>query len=92
MPAREPQTWCGLDMRTGHRRQVRMMVRARSIAAALRALDAVDRHVSRNHFNDYWSATGSEHDLAAADAWPEGTVLWTPDRFGQRNWRPWNED
>lgn len=58
------------------RRQTRMLVCARSMAAARRFLAECGVHLSPNEMRNYWGDTGNEKELTIATE--EGDIFWRP--------------
>ena len=82
----------GLISRSGRRRQVRVIVAARSGTAARSLIEnQANVHLSYNEWRDYWSETWNDGELAAASEAGDGVVLWAPeDPPGRGAFRPWN--
>lgn len=64
----------GLVYDTESRRQVRTIVAAKSIAAAVRALHDADHHITRYEFTRFWGETGNDVEIQVASGTP-GTVF-----------------
>lgn len=85
-PSKELRVWGGLSLIYGHpfsstHGQARLIVRARSRAAALRALHSAGVRIADSYVRDYWSVTRNVKELEITSG-KEG-VVFIVDRMGQ---------